>query len=166
MKNNKFVKQIPNILTMLNIVSGLTAILLLFLLEHSHKIVIVASLICFGALIDFLDGFLARRLNAVSGMGRQLDSFADLVTFGIAPVCLVNYISFSQIVQYPYFAVISVFSVLFAIAGVYRLARYNISDSTTILKVFPLLLPAFYWRYIALSTVFLLSTCRRLCILW
>jgi len=125
MKKDEFIKHIPNILTMSNMLYGLASILALILLEHRYKVFISAGLILLGVITDGFDGFTARRLNASSAMGKQLDSFADLITFGIAPVVLVNYLALSQ-----HMIVVGIVSFLFPMAGAYRLARYNLNDFT------------------------------------
>lgn len=92
-------KQIPNLFTLLNLIFGALAIL--FILQPGESIVnyngeewklympekIQWGAICLflAALVDFLDGFLARLLKADSAMGKQLDSLADVVSFGVAP---------------------------------------------------------------------------------
>jgi len=102
---------------------GLSSVLILLQTDHPHKSIIAISLIILGGAVDFLDGFLARKLNATSNLGKQLDSFADIITFGIAPICLVNYVSASY---YPALVVLS--SLIFMMAAAYRLARYNMND--------------------------------------
>ncbi len=99
-------KQIPNLFTLLNLVFGCMAII--FVLQQgvmllpldaegniittpqqlentSEKIWLASLFIGLAAVIDFLDGFVARFFNASSEMGKQLDSLADLVSFGVAP---------------------------------------------------------------------------------
>jgi CDP-diacylglycerol---serine O-phosphatidyltransferase len=93
-------KQIPNLFTLLNLVFGCIAIILI--LQTSENIVLLqqdgltevnlpekiawGALFIFGAaIIDFLDGFVARLFKATSPMGAQLDSLADVVSFGVAP---------------------------------------------------------------------------------
>jgi CDP-diacylglycerol--serine O-phosphatidyltransferase len=93
-------KQIPNLFTLLNLVCGFFAII--FILQTGQSIVYIDSegynqvdlpekitwgalLIFAAAIIDFLDGFVARMFKATSEMGKQLDSLADVVSFGIAP---------------------------------------------------------------------------------
>ena len=93
-------KQIPNLFTLLNLVFGCIAIV--FILQTGESILVMestgvtqvfmpekiwwGSLFIFGAaIIDFLDGFLARLLKSSSEMGKQLDSLSDVVSFGVAP---------------------------------------------------------------------------------
>ncbi len=74
-------KQIPNLLTLLNLLSGCIAITLAF--QGRFTGVVIAVLVA--ALFDFLDGMAARLLNAYSPLGKELDSLADMVSFGVAP---------------------------------------------------------------------------------
>ena len=78
---NAIKRNIPNIITLTNLFCGLCSILFAF--EGNLE---VSSVFIFsGALFDFFDGLIARWLKVSGELGRQLDSFADLVTFGIAP---------------------------------------------------------------------------------
>jgi CDP-diacylglycerol---serine O-phosphatidyltransferase len=93
-------KQIPNFFTLLNLILGCLAII--FILQTNETIVFIdqegftsqnlpekitwgALCIFLAAIIDFLDGFIARLFKATSAMGGQLDSLADVVSFGVAP---------------------------------------------------------------------------------
>ena len=92
-------KQIPNLFTLLNLVFGCLAIVFTLqngimitvnaegteLLYIPEKIWMASLFIGIAALVDFLDGFVARLFKASSEMGKQLDSLADLVSFGVAP---------------------------------------------------------------------------------
>ena len=74
-------KHIPNFITCLNLVCGCLAITSIF-----HKALDMAAyLIAIAAVLDFLDGAVARLLHVKSEIGKQLDSLADMVTFGVAP---------------------------------------------------------------------------------
>ena len=123
MNKNKFIRRIPNTLTLINMSLGLAAVLFIIQTEHRQKAVIVPILIILGGIADFFDGYLARKLKVVTSMGKQLDSFADIITFGIAPICLVNYL-----VPDGHMILIIVSSLLFILAGAWRLARYNLND--------------------------------------
>jgi len=121
----KLLKHVPNILTIVNLFMGIGVALILMQPNHPHKIIIASLLIFVGAMADFFDGILARKLNAVSDLGKQLDSFADIITFGIAPVLVVNYVSTPAT---PFLLILA--SLIFVLAGAYRLARFNMADFT------------------------------------
>lgn len=72
---------LPNLFTSANMLSGIVAILLAL----AGRIDLAPFAIFAGALFDFADGFLARKLGVSAELGKQLDSLADMVTFGVAP---------------------------------------------------------------------------------
>lgn len=74
-------KHIPNIITLLNLLFGVLASL--FLLYGQLEMAI--WWVGFAALADFLDGFVARWLNVHSPLGKELDSLADMISFGLVP---------------------------------------------------------------------------------
>lgn len=76
---------LPNITTGFNLLSGICSIIFAF----SGRIELAALFIFLGAVFDFLDGFLARLLKKQGELGKQLDSLADMVSFGVAPGILV-----------------------------------------------------------------------------
>ena len=92
-------KQIPNIFTLLNLFFGCIAIVYITepgiiitespqgqsLIEIPQQIYRASICIALAAVVDYFDGFLARLLGSSSEMGKQLDSLADLVSFGVAP---------------------------------------------------------------------------------
>ena len=84
-------KNIPNAITILNLISGSLGII--FLLQGNISYAIY--MILFSALFDFLDGSAARMLNAYSDIGKTLDSLADIVSFGLLPGMLL-YVSLSE----------------------------------------------------------------------
>ena len=79
---------IPNFITSLNIAAGSLSIIFTF----EGLITQAAYLILIAAVFDFLDGMSARLLNAYSELGKQLDSLADLISFGLAPAIIVYHI--------------------------------------------------------------------------
>ena len=87
----KITKHVPNFLTSLNLVCGALAVF--FALNGNIEWSV--WLIFIGALFDFSDGFAARALKAYSDMGKELDSLADLISFGVAPAAI-----FSTIVKF------------------------------------------------------------------
>jgi len=119
-------QHIPNTLTILNLISGLISITLAF----EGQFVYAALMIFIAAVFDFLDGNAARILKAYSELGKQLDSLADLVSFGVAPGMLIfRMISvkcagscnlLEQMNISPYFAM------LIPVCSALRLAKFNI----------------------------------------
>jgi len=80
-------KHIPNLITAGNIFSGCCATLIAF--KAPEQLHLAAFFIMAAAVFDFFDGFAARLLNAYSDMGKELDSLADMISFGFAPGAIV-----------------------------------------------------------------------------
>ena len=111
---------LPTMLTLCNFACGVLAIYAVF--EQKMSIAIVC--ISLGLIFDVLDGWTARKLNAVSSFGKELDSLSDIVTFGIAPAILAYQLVLTQLGQ------IGVGITLFySIGAVLRLARFNAIQS-------------------------------------
>ena len=92
---------IPNIVTALNMLSGVMAIILTF----SGRLDLAPFAIFAGAIFDFFDGFLARKLGVSGELGKQLDSLADMITCGLAPgLMMLNVIVVSIYLEGPYYA--------------------------------------------------------------
>src|SRR4051812_41312592 len=116
-------KQIPNALTLLNLVCGCLGITVCL----QNQFYYVPYLMGIALLADFLDGYAARFLNAESPLGVQLDSLADMVTFGVLPaVMLFKVSSFSM--QAFYFSIhfIRYIVFIYTVAACYRLGKFNI----------------------------------------
>ena len=111
---------IPNVFTFINLSCGVISILS----SMDGKYAMAGAFILLAGLVDRYDGRIARFLNVSSDLGKELDSLADLVSFGVAPSILV-YIFFNLESFGPNgllgFAVL----LLFPICGAYRLARFN-----------------------------------------
>ena len=141
---------IPNLFTLLNLIFGCIAIVLILQTGETivridetgasqvympEKMALGALFIFFAAIIDFLDGFVARLLKASSEMGSQLDSLSDVVSFGVAPGMILyqllrigyaqgdNGLDVSMIALLPAF--------IFSSAAAWRLAKFNISTNQT-----------------------------------
>ncbi|HQW03829.1 MAG TPA: CDP-alcohol phosphatidyltransferase family protein, partial [Saprospiraceae bacterium] len=83
----KLVRQIPNALTLTNLLLGTMAIIAL-----TNALVGTAMLLMAGSLVaDVFDGAIARKLGIADGLGIQLDSLADMVTFGVLPAMMIFY---------------------------------------------------------------------------
>lgn len=117
--NLPFLHLLPNMVTILGLCAGLTAIR--FAIDG--RIALAAGLIVFAALIDGLDGLLARRLRATSMLGAELDSLSDFVCFGVAPAILVFRFALSPDIG---LGIGWIFALLFAICCCLRLARFNV----------------------------------------
>ena len=115
-----FRKLLPNLVTILGLCAGLTSIR--FVLGGDYEF--AALLIIFAALIDGLDGLLARRLKATSELGAELDSLSDFLNFGVAPGLLVY-----QALLAPAGGVIWILVLVFTVCCCLRLARFNISKA-------------------------------------
>jgi CDP-diacylglycerol--serine O-phosphatidyltransferase len=113
-----FTKNIPNFLTLINLSLGAAAIFL-------GRPGLLLPLMIIASLADFLDGATARWFKAASPIGKELDSLADLITFGVAPAWF-----FAQIVGEPKYILMIPWLIYIAGAAL-RLARYNISESGT-----------------------------------
>ena len=80
-----FRQHLPNLLTLCNLALGFLSVVFAF----ENRLIFASWLILLAALFDFLDGFFAKLLGAVSEMGKQLDSLADVISFGMAPAAVV-----------------------------------------------------------------------------
>lgn len=138
-------KQIPNLFTLLNLIFGCMAIVAIMqnglmvqynaegaqIVSIPEKIWLGSLFILLAAIVDFLDGFLARMLGASSEMGLQLDSLADVVSFGVAPSMIIyQFLRLSFASEENGLNISSAwlgFAFVLAAAGAYRLARYNIT---------------------------------------
>jgi CDP-diacylglycerol--serine O-phosphatidyltransferase len=125
-------KHIPNILTFMNLSFGILSII-----KVLEKEFLVASiLIIAAALVDRYDGRIARYFNVSSEIGKELDSLADLISFGVAPAVL---IFVKYIFNYHAFGVIGIISAqAYVICGCYRLAKYNVSEFNGIFTGIPI----------------------------
>jgi CDP-diacylglycerol--serine O-phosphatidyltransferase len=134
-------------------------------IEIPEQIYYASMFIGLAALVDFFDGFVARLLKVNSELGKQLDSLADIVSFGVAPSFIVfqflrlslatdiNALSHTTLMMVPAFII--------ALAGAYRLAKFNIDpDQSTYFKGVPIPMigiltaafPLVYWQ--STTTIF------------
>jgi len=114
------IKYLPNTFTVLNLLSGCLGLLNVYEGNLIHG----ALFIIIGAVFDFLDGFTARLLKAMSELGKQLDSLADLVTFGILPAFLMYALLEEQGTGH-----LALVSLLIVVGSAFRLAQFNIDES-------------------------------------
>ena len=144
-------RNFPNALTCCNLISGCIAVK--FALEGNPRLAFLFIII--GAVFDFFDGFAARKLKVSSPIGKELDSLADVITFGLAPSAMVfDMLRISAVPEsmlgaaeiYPYTAfVMAAFSAL-------RLAKFNLdSRQTTSFIGLPTPANALFWGSAACS---------------
>ena len=133
--------QIPNLFTLLNLLSGMIAVVM----AATDELVTAAFFVFLGIFFDFFDGFFARKFEVVGELGKQLDSLADMVTSGVVPAIVMfqlmlyatkgqwfmelscetgNWREYSD--TYYYFLPFS--GLLIAPAAAYRLANFNIDE--------------------------------------
>jgi CDP-diacylglycerol--serine O-phosphatidyltransferase len=150
-------KNIPNIITSLNLLLGWTSIYFAYLGEIDWAV----SVILLASLFDYLDGFTARKFNVQSALGAQLDSFADLITFGIAPVIIVFFVSSISLFYVEKDMGFWLFFVLglIPLLGAIRLARFNtVKEKSAFfiglpIPAFALITISLTWTYIEFNTL-------------
>ena len=166
-------KNIPNLFTLLNLLFGCIAIVYTLqngivitadaegalLLDIPEKIWMASLFIVLAAVVDFLDGFVARLFNASSEMGKQLDSLADVVSFGVAPGIIIYQFLRLSFAQEEGGVNTSVLWLLPAFvlpcAAAWRLAKFNLDNSQSFsfkgmpvpaVGIFVASLPLIYWN--------------------
>jgi len=127
-------KHIPNIITSLNLLSGFVAIIF----AANGNIITASWLILAAMIFDFLDGFSARLLKAYSTIGKELDSLADVVSFGVAPGLIIYHLlndtlslSSSPVLNSEVlkFIILMIIPAIMPVCGALRLAVFNV-DTT------------------------------------
>ena len=122
-------KHIPNAITCLNLFSGCLALYFAF----KGELIITAYLVGIAAVFDFLDGMVARVMHAYSEIGKQLDSLADMVSFGVVPGTMMFILL--QRADAAVFGipadVVAFFGFLITIFSALRLAKFNIDTRQT-----------------------------------
>lgn len=140
-------RHIPNLFTLLNLVFGCMAIIVTLqngitiqytedasqFIDVTENLVMASVYIAVAACIDFLDGFVARWMGAASELGKQLDSLADVVSFGVAPgMILYQFLRLGWAQQANGIDVywwLLLPALLIPLAAAYRLGRFNLDKS-------------------------------------
>ena len=139
-------KHIPNLFTSLNLFTGCVASVLAF----EGMFTVAMWLLLLAGLFDFLDGFMARLLKAYSPLGKELDSLADMVSFGMLPSLVVfhflsentTYLTSISTIN----MVIPYLAFLLAVFSALRLAKFNIDERQTSSFIgLPTPANAFFW---------------------
>jgi CDP-diacylglycerol--serine O-phosphatidyltransferase len=108
---------VPNVITLLALCAGLTAIRL----AVEDKLEFALAAIVFAAVLDGVDGRIARLIKGTSRFGAELDSLADFVNFGVAPALILYFWSLHELKSVGWIA-----AMVFAICAALRLARFNV----------------------------------------
>jgi CDP-diacylglycerol--serine O-phosphatidyltransferase len=111
---------LPNMLTLFGVCIGLTSIR--FALDGKFEFAIIA--IIFAALIDGLDGRLARLIKGTSKVGKELDSLTDMISFGVAPAFIMYFWKLNSLGRFGW-----LLCLIFVICVALRLARFNINSN-------------------------------------
>lgn len=151
-------KHIPNTLTCCNLISGCVATVFAL----GGQISIAFLFIIIGAVFDFFDGMSARMLGVSSPIGKELDSLADDVTFGVAPATMVFYVL--GVLDYPAFLeplrpVLPFFAYIMAAFSALRLAKFNLDERQAMGFIgLPTPANALFWGSFLLGTASLLES--------
>lgn len=117
-------RHIPNTLTLLNLTLGTIAVIAM----ANTRVETALILMGFCLLADILDGAIARKLGIASELGIQLDSLADVVSFGVLPSIMLYYMGSVYGSDYLSHDMVAVLASLNAVSAGLRLARFNIDD--------------------------------------
>ena len=111
---------LPNMLTLIGVCIGLTSIR--FALDERYEIAIIAIL--FAALIDGLDGRIARLIKGTSKVGKELDSLTDMISFGVAPAFIMYFWKLNTLGKFGW-----LLCLIFVVCVALRLARFNVNSN-------------------------------------
>jgi len=112
---------LPNTLTLINVCIGLSSIK--FALDAKFELSIIA--IIFAAVFDALDGRVARLLKGTSLVGKELDSLADVISFGVAPAFIMYFWSLNNFGKFGW-----LLTMIYVVCVTLRLARFNVSSNS------------------------------------
>ena len=111
---------LPNMLTLIGVCIGLTSIR--FALDGRFELAIIAIL--FAAIIDGLDGRIARLIKGTSKVGKELDSLTDMISFGVAPAFIMYFWKLNTLGRFGW-----LLCLVYVICVALRLARFNINSN-------------------------------------
>ena len=109
---------LPNMLTLIGVCIGLTSIR--FALDGSYEFAIIAIIIA--AVIDGLDGRIARLIKGTSKVGKELDSLTDMISFGVAPAFIMYFWKLNELGRFGWLVCL-----IYVICVALRLARFNVN---------------------------------------
>ena len=111
---------LPNILTLVGVCIGLSSIK--FALDTRYELAIIA--IVFAAVMDGLDGRIARLIKGTSKVGKELDSLTDVISFGVAPAFIMYFWSLNSLGKFGW-----LLCLIYVVCVALRLARFNVNSS-------------------------------------
>ena len=111
---------LPNMLTLIGVCIGLTSIR--FALDGKFEFAIIA--IIFAALFDWLDGRIARLIKGTSEVGKELDSLADVISFGVAPAFIMYFWKLNELGRFGW-----LLCLIYVSCVALRLARFNVNSN-------------------------------------
>ena len=117
-KNTRVI--LPNMLTLIGVCIGLTSIR--FALDEKFEFAIIA--IIFAALFDWLDGRIARLIKGTSEVGKELDSLADVISFGVAPAFIMYFWKLNELGRFGW-----LLCLIYVSCVALRLARFNVNSN-------------------------------------
>ena len=117
-KNTRVI--LPNMLTLIGVCIGLTSIR--FALDEKFEFAIIA--IIFAALFDWLDGRIARLIKGTSEVGKELDSLADVISFGVAPAFIIYFWKLNELGRFGW-----LLCLIYVSCVALRLARFNVNSN-------------------------------------
>ncbi len=163
-QDNPIRNNLPNMLTMANLSCGVLAILIASssagmrpaeMPAHAPRIYLSCLLIVLAAVLDRYDGKLARLLGAESEFGKQLDSLCDLISFGVAPA-VISWQLHAALLFGPWRLIGYLGALLFPLAGAFRLARFNLTESNGVFQGVPITLAGSFLILFSLLETFAL----------
>jgi CDP-diacylglycerol--serine O-phosphatidyltransferase len=125
---SKLIENLPNFITFLNLFFGIMTILICVCYQEEKYRIMASVFIMISGFFDAIDGAFARKLNVVSDLGKQLDSFADIVSFGVSPMVLAVSTTFSCSKSFIMYVIVFLVATLYITCGIIRLSRYNLGD--------------------------------------
>ena len=146
---DRFKAVLPSLFTTANMVCGFSAVLLAFRQEFRFA----ATLLAVAILMDILDGFVARLVGATTPFGVQLDSMADLISFGVAPAVLVHTWGLAE---WP--ALSWIFAFFWVGCAAFRLARFNVTVDPLADKRYFIGLPSPGAAGVPIATIFAMES--------
>lgn len=160
---NKFTKALPNAVTSCNLLMGCVATLYAFQGQYTYAFLFILL----GGVFDFFDGLTARALHVSSPIGKELDSLADDITFGLAPASMVYTLLSSCVASHPALTegaplvgrLLPYTAFLLAIFSALRLAKFNLDtrQSTSFIGL-PTPANALFWGGLCVGDTLPLTT--------